>query len=135
MSTNNTFRDVRGPVNTGNPVNTGGNQVVGAGSVRIGRDSTTAGMDPATLDALVELRAQLHNLRLTGPERLAAADDLTRVEQAAKNPGEAARAFGSFLERLKRAGALATASAEIIAAATRIARWAGVVPAMHLPMP
>lgn len=126
MSSNYTFGNVSGPVNTGNPVNQGGNQVVGSGDITIsGGNRNTYGTDPEVLEALAGLRAGLDSLRLTGAERQAALEDLDRVEQAGDDKPAAASAFESFLERLKQAGALAEAGAELIAPVGKVIAWLG----------
>jgi hypothetical protein len=127
MSGDTRIGHVNGPVNTGNPVNQGGNQVVGSGSIRIsgGNSQSSTVVDPAVLDALARLRAQLVELRLTGPERSAADVDLINLERAGENKREAAGAFESFLRRLKDAGALAQVGAEFSDAASRVIRWLG----------
>jgi hypothetical protein len=129
------FGNISGPVNTGNPVNHGGNQVVGEGSINIsGGNRNNFGPDPAVLEALAGLRAQLDELRLTGSEREAAADDLARIEQAGADKPAAASAFESFLDRLKKAGALAQTGAEFTKAAGEIARWLGPLAAAALAL-
>lgn len=126
MSGNVSFGNVNGPVNTGDPVNRGGNQVVGSGNISIsGGSRNTYGTDPAVLEALVGLRAQLDGLRLTGSERTAALEDLAGVEHAGEDKPAAASAFESFLGRLKDAGALTRAGVEFIDAVRPIISWLG----------
>ena len=126
MSDDIRFGDVRGPVNTGDPVNQGGNQVVGSGSIVIsGGNQNGFGTDPALLQALTELRTGLDDLRLTGSERKSAEEDLARVEQAGQDKPAAADAFRSFLDRLKQAGALAEAGSQFVESAGKVVRWLG----------
>jgi hypothetical protein len=120
------FGNVGGPVNTGNPVNQGGNQVVGLGDIIVsGGNQNGYGLDPGVLQAIGELRAGLDGLRLTGAERTAAEEDLSRVEQAGDDAPAAADAFQSFLDRLGKAGALADAGTVFVAAVRQVVRWLG----------
>jgi hypothetical protein len=135
VSDNYRFGNINGPINTGSPVNRGGNQVSeAAASTSPGATGNSYGLDPAVLEALAGLRAQLDELRLTGSERKAAAEDLGRVEQAGEDKPAAANAFESFLDRLKQAGALAQAGAEFIEAVGKIARWLGPLAAGSLAL-
>lgn len=120
------FGNVQGPVNTGSPVNHGGNQVVGVGDVRVsGGNRDQQGLDPEVVQALTELRAGLTGLRLTAAERDAAAADLGDLERAGDGGPQAADAFGTFVDRLRGAGALADAGSDFVDAARRVARWLG----------
>lgn len=126
MNENYRFGNVNGPVNTGSPINQGGNQIVGSGSINIsGGNRNSYGLDSEVLDALAALREQLDELRLTGSERDAAAQDLARVQQAGEDKEAAATAFESFVARLKKAGALAHVGVEFTEAVGKIARWLG----------
>jgi len=135
VSDNYRFGTINGPVNTGDPINQGGNQLVGSGSINIaGANRNKYSLDPGMSEALAGLRSQLDELRLSGPERKAAADDLTRLEQAGEDKHAAAGAFESFLQRLKNAGALAQAGAEFSEAATKIVHWLGPLAAGALAL-
>ena len=135
MRENHRFGNVNGPVNTGSPVNHGGNQIVGSGSINIsGSNRNSHGLDPAVLEALAGLGAQLEDLRLTGAERKAAVEDLVRVEEAGQDKPAAATAFESFLDRLKKAGALTNAGAEFTEAVGKIAGWLGPLAAGALTL-
>lgn len=125
MSATYSFGNVSGPVNTGSPVNQGGNQVVGPGSVVIsGSNVNRHGPDAELLSAVAALRRSLDALRLTTSERAAAEQDLDRIRDEADEPAAGA-AFESFLRRLKQAGALADGGADLAEAVSRVARWLG----------
>ena len=120
------FGKIHGPVNTGRPVNKGGNQIVGIGNIHIsGGNRNSSGVDASVLEALDSLRVQLEKMRLTDDERNAAVEDLTRVKEAAEDKPAAAGAFESFLRRLKEANALAQTGSEFTEAVGKIARWIG----------
>src|SRR5262245_14745936 len=54
------FGNINAPVNTGNPVNQGGNQIIGRGNINIsGGNVNSNGSDPIVIEALAELRVQL----------------------------------------------------------------------------
>jgi hypothetical protein len=112
-----------GNQNVGGNQNTGsGHQYVAGGDVNVGN---VTGVDPAVIEAITGLRAQLGELRLTSSEREAAEADLTAVEEAGEDKEVAAGAFESFLDRLKQAGALADAGAGFMESAGKILRWLG----------
>ncbi len=120
------FGNVSGPVNTGNPVNQGGNQVIGHGGVTIsGGNQNGYAADPGVLQAITDLRAGLEDLRLTRGQRTALEADLARVEQAGEDKPAAADAFRSFVDRLRTAGALAEAGTDFVTAARQVATWLG----------
>jgi hypothetical protein len=124
MTQQNSFGNVSGSVNTGSPVNRGGNQVIGSGSIHVS-SGNQYGTNPAVLEAIAQLRAQLDELPLRASDRNAAAEDLEGVEHAGGDQRAAANAFESFLLRLKKAGALAQAGAEFTEAARKITTWLG----------
>jgi hypothetical protein len=112
-----------GHQNVGGNQNTGsGNQYVAGGDVSVGN---VTGVDPAVIEAIAGLRAQLGELRLTSSEREAVEADLTAVEEAGEDKEAAAGAFESLLDRLKQAGALADAGAGFMESASKILRWLG----------
>ena len=120
------FGRVAGSVNTGSPINQGGNQVVGSGSISISGDSSNlSGVDPDVLEALAGLRAELEDLRLTWSERNAASEALADIERAGADKPAAASAFEAFLRRLKQAGALAQGGMEFSQHVAKLVRWLG----------
>lgn len=126
MNDNYHFGHVAGPVNTGSPINQGGNQVVGIGSISMsGGSSNRSGIDVEVLEALAGLRAELGDLRLTEPERISASEALADIERAGSDKPAAASAFEAFLKQLKQAGALAQGGAEFSEHVSKLVRWLG----------
>ena len=105
--------------------NVGGQQNIGSGSQHVAGRDVNVGVDPAVVEAIAALRAQLTDLRLTGAEREAAEADLVAVEESGADKEAAAGAFESFLDRLRQAGALADAGASFADSVGKIVRWLG----------
>jgi hypothetical protein len=120
------FGTVHGPVNAGS----GTQNIAGRDQYVAGRDQII-GAPAQILADLVELRRALDDMRLTGAERQAADQELAATEEAVQRAEPDRAAAGShlslFLQGLKDAGALATASTAFVQSIHALANWIGPV--------
>jgi hypothetical protein len=136
------FGNVQGPVQTGDGVQyTAGRDqnIAGRDQYVAGRDQVVAqGQTQEVLAELAGLREALAALRLTGPERSSAEQDLAAMEEAVDrpdpDPATAGRHLQSFTTTLKEAGALATAGVGLAESIAKIAHWLGPLGAAALAL-
>jgi hypothetical protein len=120
------FGTVHGPVNAGS----GRQNIAGRDQYVAGRDQVI-GAPAEVVAELALLRRSLDDLRLTGPERAAADQELAGAEEAVRRPEPDRAAASSHLSRfvqgLKDAGALATAGTAVLQSIRALATWIGPV--------